>query len=544
MRVGKWVPVYKRMLPVPQRLAMAFGLAEQSQLYLMPVRERSRDEPHVYGYEIMASPIPPGSWRSVCRLSVRLRDTPGALTVATRFLRDKRVNILFSESSSTFQHRAHWDAICDLGAMEAYAALINVERSAYQRRMEAFLRELSLELEDFMEAPENRDYFLIGTEKHAQFSTLTGLNDASFACDYAYATPVRYSAGGIDIGEKLARVVSRHCSMEYPMLPDYAMITGNTEQRYLRVLFLRDYDNLFRVIIETRLSQFTGGCIGILNQILAALPEKVRVIRSSSRLGAPVEGTEISTSDIIGHWEDAPDDPKVKALFMEEELRSRVRSLALEDLAGKTHPNATSVIEFYNPETLYPRVFVSYSTHGDADKVNLLLNSLWDSHFRPVVGTDLRRPLPAHEWPGTADIVQSAFQAIRGCVAFISLLLPHPSFKIGEDVGRARYAVPPWAVAEEVYAWSHGIRRIIRLRDRDVASPGYNERLPEYVFNAAANRGSARMGRGSSKADDYESQMLKVIAELNAFRATSDFRTCHADARAAEYQPWFPPGDV
>ena len=543
MRVGKWVPVYKRMLPVPQRLAMAFGLAEQSQLYLVPVRERSRDDPHMYGYEIMVSPIPPESWHSVCRLSARLHDIPGALTVATRFLRDRRINVLFSESSSTFQHRAHWDAICDLSAMESYAALVDVPREKYQRRMEAFLRDLSADLEEFMERQENKDYFLGPAERHAQFSPLTGLNDAWFACDYALVTAVRYSAGGLDVGEKLARVVSRRCGMEYPMLPDYAMITGNTEQRYLRVLFLREYDNLFRLIIETRVSQFSGGCIGILNQILGVLPDTVRVIRSASRVGAPADGKEISTTDIIGHWEDAPDDPKVKAAFMEDELRRRVAQLDLDDLAGKKHPGAASVIDFNTPETLYPRVFVSYSTQADQDKVKLLLNSLWDNHFRPVVGTDLRRPLSPGELPDTTDIVQSSFQAIRGCVAFVSLLLPHPGFQIGDDTGRARYAVPPWAVAEEVYAWSLGGRLIIRLRDRDVLSPAYNERLPEKVFDGGA-KPAKPSNRGSAKANDYASQVGEVIKALNAFRATSDFRTSRADARAAEYIAWYPPGDA
>jgi hypothetical protein len=544
MRVGKWVPVYKRMLPIPQRLAMAFGLAEQSQLYLVPVRERSRDDPHMYGYEIMVSPIPPDSWHSVCRLSVRLNDIPGSLTVATRFLRDQRINILFSESSSTFQHRAHWDAICDLSAMESYSGLVDVPREKYQRRMEAFLRDLSTDLEEFMEKTDNERFFLGAGERHGQFSPLTGLNDASFACDYSFVMPVRYSAGGIDIGDKLARVVSRRCGMEYPMLPDYAMITGNTEQRYLRVLFLRDYENLFRVIIETRLSQFSGGCIGILNQILTALPETVRVIRSASRVNAPADGKEISTADIIGHWDPAPDDPNYKSLLMEEDLRRRIEGLELEDLAGKKHPGAVKLVDFNTPETLYPRVFVSYSTQADQEKVNLLLNSLWDNHFRPVVGTDLRRPIATGEMPATTDIVQSSFQAIRGCVAFVSLLLPHPAFKIGDDTGRARYAVPPWAVAEEVYAWSMGGRLIIRLRDRDVLSPAYNERLPEKVFDSTATSSTPPKKRGSSKAMDYESQVRQVIEALNAFRATSDFRTSRADARAAEYTPWYPPGDA
>lgn len=43
---------------------------------------------------------------------------------------------------------------------------------------------------------------------------------------------------------------------------------------------------------------------------------------------------------------------------------------------------------------------------------------------------------------------------------------------------------------------------------------------------------------------DYESQVRAVIEELNAFRATSDFRTSRAEVRAAEYTPWYPPGDA
>jgi hypothetical protein len=242
MRIGKWVPLYKRMLPIPQRLATSFGLTEGSELYLAPIMDS--DQRHHFGCEVMVSPVPIQSWRSVCRLSVRLQDRPRALATATSFLRQERVNILLSETCSTYQRRAHWDALCDLSETPGFSQLNKIERPLYEAAMEKFLNVLTSNFHKFMKAPDHREAFLMDPMRHAQFSPLTGLNDAYFICDLGQHAKARYTAGGIELPESLASTVSAYCKMDVPALPEYAMITGNTEQRYLRVLFLKDHDRL------------------------------------------------------------------------------------------------------------------------------------------------------------------------------------------------------------------------------------------------------------------------------------------------------------
>src|ERR1051325_7945965 len=120
MRIGEWVPVYKQWLPIPPRMAMAFGLQEGSELYLARVKDDPA-RPDVREYEMIGSPVPASSGRSVCRLSVRLEDTERTLATATRFLRDRGINILLTECCTTYSRRAHWDAICDLAGMPGFA---------------------------------------------------------------------------------------------------------------------------------------------------------------------------------------------------------------------------------------------------------------------------------------------------------------------------------------------------------------------------------------------------------------------------------------
>jgi hypothetical protein len=88
-------------------------------LYLAPMvtGRRSRND----DAQIIITPIPPTSWKSVCRLSVRLHDKPKALAKALRFLREREITILLTEAAATFQERAHWDAICDLTSYKGYA---------------------------------------------------------------------------------------------------------------------------------------------------------------------------------------------------------------------------------------------------------------------------------------------------------------------------------------------------------------------------------------------------------------------------------------
>ncbi len=535
MRVGKWVPLYKRMLPIPQRLALAFGLTEGSELYLAPIVDEA--EKHKFGCEVMVSPVPIQNWRSVCRLSVRLKDRPHALATATGFLRKKRINILLSETSTTYQQRAHWDGICDLSEALGYTELQDFNRDSYGEGMENFLNNLSSHFQVWIEDESNRDFFLLGSEKHAQFTSLTGLNDASFVCDPLLGAKLQYISGGIELPQNLAGTISRYCGMDQFSLPNYAMITGNTEQRYLRVLFMKEYDSMFRLAVRTDLKSFAGGGIGILNQLLNALPKEINLIKASTHLLEKKSNVEKNHIELIGHWDfsDMTVPPKVRREEMKNNLLRTVEALELEDAEGVSHSGALSVSDFSSPDDIYPRVFISYSTSHAEDKLRYLMNILSENYFEPVLGTDLGQSeqegtLAKH--PVSPDVVQQAFQRIPTCVAFISLQVRRNDFKVIEteaNEAKERFILPPWAIAEEVYAWVNGIGLVVRLKDAVVEDPRYNRHTLTIPFSADS---------------DYKEAVRKLLGELNKFRGTPRFKAAEMRARDALFQPSHLPRDI
>jgi hypothetical protein len=472
-----------------------------------------------------------------------LQDRPGSLATASYFLRTKRINIVLSESCNTYQERAHWDAICDLSETEGFSALKDFRPPYYEQHMEEFLDVLSLEFQAYMQDPRFKDAFLPKPAQLARFSPLSGLNDTSFVCSLSHREQLRYRAGGIEIPKKLAGFISGACRMGSGALPEYAMITGNTEQRYLRVHFLKDYDHMFRLVVRNKLRKFAGGGVGVINQFLSALPKGVNLIKTSNQVlekDNDNEG-EIGLIEIIGHWDLSGMDPDAQAKrdYMKLELTKTVESLKIIDANGTKHDEALSVVEFASPKTLYPRVFISYSTRHEEDKLNKLKTALLENHFHPVLGTDPGElghgaSLAGHRV--TPDVSQKAFQLIPTCVALISLQVRRNDFKVRRDDFKVprnkskieKYILPPWTVAEEVFAFSSGIGIIIRLKDQLIEDPRYNQHTLTHQF---------------SDEKSYEEAVEEVMAALNEFRNGPDFKEIRKKAREVQYQKRYPPGD-
>jgi hypothetical protein len=512
MRIGKWAPTYRNIVPIPRMLALAFGLIEGSELHLAPITETSTAEAYKHGCEVIVSPVPIKYWQSACRLSVRLRDRPHALAVATDFLRENKINILVSESCSTYQQRAHWDAICDLSESQLYTELRGQKREDYAEAIEIQLNKITKVLENWIEEPTRAPYFLGGTDKHAQFSPLTGLNDAAFVCAHTQSVKLIFRAGGIELPRNLTNIVCGNT--DTTTLPKYAMITGNTEQRYLRILFMRDYDNMFKLVIKTKLSNFAGGGVGVLNQLLKKFPPKINLIKVSTYILGTESYAENNIIEIIGHWNDyysSAEHPQ-KQNEMKRELMEIVDNMDIIDADNVSHTGALETLKFRSPDDIYPRVFVSHSADVEAAKLDYLLTTLWENGFRPVTSKKFFKP----------DLAESAFKLIDTCVALVSLQIKRDDFKVAAteaSKGNERYILPPWFVAEEVYAWSKGMQ-IFRLKDEDVEEPRYNRHLRTISFT-------------SSDVDDYRAKVRQLVNELNEFRQDPEFQGIELRAREA-----------
>jgi hypothetical protein len=519
MRIGKWVPLYNRMLPIPRRMAMSFGLNEGSELYFVPLGNADTDRK--FGCEIMISPIPVDSWRSVCRLSVRLHDRPGTLKKATRFLRRNDVNVLLSECCSTYQQRAHWDAICDLKYTPDYERLSKATRDDFGKEMQRILDRWTERFEAFSAELENSDTFIHGAGPAGVFSPLPGLNDAFFVARTKQAESLRYVGGVIEMPAALVRYVSNRYGLMPPNLPRYVMITGNTEQRYMRVFFIKDHSHMFRLVVDDDLKDFSAGGVGVLNQLLEALPSEVNVLWASNYIKERREPTNRGRIDMIGDWdfreEEDSDDVEDK---IEPRLRRIVDGIVLRDTEGKEHAGALSVAHCSTAHTMYPRVFVSYSIDYESAKLEQLLRALSDNDYEPVLGT--RMEYQAEHIGGrpvAPGVVHSALSLIEGCVAFISFQVKRDDFRIpaAEEGERDRYILPPWAVAEEVFAWSSKHKPfIIRLRDRALEDSRYNPDTRVELFHSDA---------------DYPMAVGGVIEALNDFRRGERFATVYAKAQ-------------
>ncbi len=536
MRIGKWVRVYQQLLPVPRRMSMSFGLFENSELHVVPLPDVSSEQGHEC--ELMISPVPLRSWRSVCRLSVRLQDKPHALAKATAFLQEQKINILLSECCSTYQARAHWDAICDLTQTPGFAAVAKSSRRKFESVMDSYLQHLTGEFRKFAKAKGNQKVFLLDTANYVQFSPLTGLNDASFVCLHEHSHTLHHRAGALKLPDELTRYVSEECGLDPPTLPHYAMITGNTEQRYMRVLFLKEHRYMFRLTVHNDLPDFAGSGVGVLHQFLSKLPPQVNLTRASNYIFEKKGNVERGRIDLVGHWNVEKRRLRNETVdeCMEREFGQIIDRLVITDIDGRKHKQALKLIKVATASTAYPRVYISYSVNRDDKKLELLMSQLTDNNYEPVLGTresGNMKELRLGEKRVGRDALSLALGNIDGCVAMVSLQTKRDEYSVTDIDGNRRYLVAPWLVAEEIYAWSTpgDGPLVIRLKDHDIHDSTYNRNLEEVSF-------------ASGDDESYASAVRALINKLNEFRNEDRFPRVRDASRRFQYRPRYAPPEI
>lgn len=215
---------------------------------------------------------------------------------------------------------------------------------------------------------------------------------------------------------------------------------------------------------------------------------------------------------MIGHWSGHD----------ESQFQRDIDLLNLEDIDGIKHSQCVKLVGFSTPRYAYPRVFISYSTNQAADKLTLLRNKLVEHNFEPIVGTDIGAVPSLGGGTVSADVMESAFQKIPTCVAFLSLQTKRDDF-LQKD---GRFILPPWSVAEEVFAWARGVPFLARLREQGVEDPRYNRNVRELIFNSD---------------DDYEGKVTQLMHDLNTFRQGDLFDNALKAARRTLYRDQYPP---
>ena len=62
---------------------------------------------------LLISPIHPSVWPFLLRMEIKLRDKPGQMAIATKFLVDSQINIQFAESAISGHHHATWNVVAE-----------------------------------------------------------------------------------------------------------------------------------------------------------------------------------------------------------------------------------------------------------------------------------------------------------------------------------------------------------------------------------------------------------------------------------------------
>lgn len=62
---------------------------------------------------LLVSPIHPSVWPYLLRLEIKLRDKPGTMATATKFLVDSQINIQFAECAISGHHHATWNVVAE-----------------------------------------------------------------------------------------------------------------------------------------------------------------------------------------------------------------------------------------------------------------------------------------------------------------------------------------------------------------------------------------------------------------------------------------------
>jgi hypothetical protein len=507
MRLGKWVRIFSNTVPVPIAFSASFGIREGGRLYLAPMvtGKRSKND----DAQIIITPIPPSSWKSVCRLSVRLHDKPKALAKALKFLREREISIILTEAAATFQERAHWDAICDLISYKGYGNTGELSFEAYQIRMREIVSELNAELKHWGASPENKDVFLTGVDMHADFSLLTGLNIAYSRISPSNVFESQFDAGGVVLPDALEKELQRLLkSRGLPPISSHALIPGSTEQRYMRLLFIRDSSNFMFADIECRLPKYSAAGIGMLEKVLCQLPDDLNLLHMTEYREASGEGQEVTCIKLIGDWQD----------HNKEDFGRMIESIEVDENNPETREQLVSLRDYATPSTAFPKIFISYSIGHDEQRCRLLQNRLIENNYEPVVGTDYSESPDFAGQQVSEDVLSKSLNQIPACVGFIALHSARPDYQLKNG----RHTISPWLVTEEVFAWSRNIGYLARLAGEVLNSPRYNRNTQTFYF--------------SKEPASFDKAVTDLVRDINRFRQSPKFLEAWNLARKAQYQ--------
>lgn len=121
MIVSDRIILTRRGLYVSEKTLEKVSIYPKTEVYILPFRthEYRKSEPGVhFPIDLLATPVPPSMWPFVVRINLRLRNRPGAIAAASKFLMRENVNILFSEVTRSGHHHAAANILAEIVNLE------------------------------------------------------------------------------------------------------------------------------------------------------------------------------------------------------------------------------------------------------------------------------------------------------------------------------------------------------------------------------------------------------------------------------------------
>ncbi len=113
MRLWDFTKVRGSSIQLSERISAAMGLEEGNQVYSVLFKYEQEGSK---SYELILSAFGPDSYRNLSHVTIHMRDEPGALAQAAKFLSDRGVNVLNSVSLSVISDVGMvWKILVDLG---------------------------------------------------------------------------------------------------------------------------------------------------------------------------------------------------------------------------------------------------------------------------------------------------------------------------------------------------------------------------------------------------------------------------------------------
>jgi len=507
MRASYFVSAPSGVLPLNADLLENLGLGPQSHVYALPILQQD---------SAILSVIPPSHWHCAFRVVVYTHSAVGSLHSAARALAKKNISLLDS-----------WAAATSSRGELCWTSIVNYENSNGKKDDELKLREIVQEtLAKGRQKPLSRNTLGNVIPTHfpihvVRLRVLGGLHElfgdnatfqGNIESNQLNLSKVKGPQGDGSLWDALRRIHRDEAE------PQYALLSPDTEERYIRLALLPRSVDLRRVSFCVDVQSDVGRFAGCFRESLRVIRDrKYNIFSARNTLVSKRESDcgESSTERALFAFDLDVQKDSLPGYASAEFGRSLVddiqkKLMRLEKkLVGSARIDLDTVRVVVPVEDLPRCYFASNIKRGlgygeDALRVYHALRAL-----------DLN-PVNVDVAPAALELRSSVQTLLEVCPILVSFMLPEEGNLLSEGAGKGqwKYACSDWVAFEEAFMLARG-RPVSRIRHVDVRPPSYSGSLREFRFSS-----------GDDLPEAIEEMSMQVRRELASIRWAETLREC------------------